>query len=218
MANRTIEQKKVKMRRRGRFRNTGASTEGKQFINTGQGPKIGSVAALYGNNTGNRLVRNNKTGQISVIGVSPEREAYLRSRFPGKQYTNKALSDRNEITNVMIALSKDDILKVDELQWSIIPIVEVHDLLDKLKEQMKQDIKGNFFRYRNLPGLNTIDLFFSPKKDLWMAVEMKDFAGDRFIRVSLSYPSKSLIIQALELSMVRWVETVPLPDSPSPLL
>jgi len=69
MANRVIEQKILKRKRRGKHR-----VYAKQFINTGQGPKIGAVTELYRHKL-----------------VDTEFDRYLNFIFPGKIYSDEEL-------------------------------------------------------------------------------------------------------------------------------
>lgn len=175
MVNRTIQQKQLKMKRRGKSR-----VYGKQFINTGQGPKIGSISELYRHKL-----------------VDTEYDEYLNSKFPG-HYTS-----RREI----IGRGKPDaegFRKEDR-----IPLGEVYEFLYKLKVELGETEMKNHFKVQ--PWM---DLFFSPDKTVWMFVETRE----TFIRKSSRFSSKSLAIQALQLRVVKWVETLavsPLPSCPA---
>lgn len=191
MVNRVMAQKALKAKRRGKHR-----LRSSQFINTGQGPKIGAMHALYGNNTGNTLVRNSVTGAISV---KPDlATSWLQQKFPGKKYSDQDLFDRNVLAEMQ---GNPDL---------VVPLGKVKSLLHNMQELMQKTILENHFKYVNKPH-HTVDIFFSPNKTCWMIVEMKNMISESFIRRSEIYSFKSLAIQALRLQAVEWVETVSFP-------
>jgi hypothetical protein len=185
MANRTIEQKKIKMKRRGKHR-----VYGKQFINTGRGPAPGSVSALYRHKL-----------------IEDKVDQYLNAKFPQKYfYSDDALIARNEFDK-----QKSSLLGEKE---NPIPLGEVRAMLIRLQEQMDETVMENHFKLRNT-SFHKIDLFFSANKTCWEIIEMKMLGGENFSRRSCVYSSKRLAIQALRLSAVEWVETVPLRRLPT---
>lgn len=191
MVNRAIEAKKLKMKRRGKTRRYGL-----QIVNTGQGPAAGGIS-LYKHKL-----------------VDTAFDKYLNARFPGKFYTDEALQKRNELTRARISL-ETDAEKRYELEEGLHPLAEVKSMLAEMQELMKQTIFENYFKVKNRPNW-TQDVFFSADKNLWCVIEMKDMPGERFVRKSQTYPTKTVALQVLETPLrIRWVETVPLPELPT---
>jgi len=186
MVNRNIQQKIVKMKRRGKSR-----VYGKQFINTGQGPKIGSVTELY----------RHKLTDDAV-------DQWLNTKFPGKVYTDAQLIEHN----------KHDAEKANLLgqEANPIPLGEVKSLIIKHQLLMKKTILENHFKVTN-KYFHKVDIFFSADKTCWSILEMKSLGSEQFVRRSCIYSSKLLAIQALQLQVVEWVETVPLRRLPTVL-
>jgi hypothetical protein len=178
MVNRSIQQKILKRKRRGKFRNTGATHSG-NFINTGSGPAPGAMSALYRH----KLVDD---------GV----DKWLATKYQGKVYSDEQLIEWNK-------LRKDNPF----------PLGEVKSLILSMREQMKKTILDNHFCVIN-KYFHKVDLFFSADKTCWMFIEMKSLGHEQHIRRSVTFSSKPLAMQALQLSMVEWVETVPLHQSP----
>lgn len=184
MVNRSIQQKITKMKRRGKTR-----VFGKQFINTGQGPKIGAVTELY----------RHKLVDDAV-------DKWLNVKFPGKFYTDAQLIEYNK-------RDKEKAFLLNE-KPNPIPLGEVKLLINQLQEQMKKTVLENHWKYTN-KFFHKIDIFFSADKTCHCILEMKDLGSERFVRRSCIYSSKSLAIQALQLQAVEWVETVPLRRLPT---
>lgn len=171
MVNRSIQQKILKMKRRGKSR-----VYGKQTINTGSGPVAGSINSMYRHKL-----------------VDTQFDHYLNSRFPGYHTSIREIRLRGQS-------DKQGWRKEEE-----IPLGRVYDFLYKLKEELGSTEMKNHFKVQ--PWM---DLFFSADKTVWRLVETRE----TFIRKSSCFASKSLAIQALQLQVIKWVETVPLPGSP----
>jgi len=186
MANRVIEQKILKMKRRGKHR-----VRGKQFINTGQGPKIGAVSELYRHKL-----------------VDSEFDKYLNFIFPGKVYSDKELIERNMLSGKIQVYPEDvKALRTKLEKDNTIPLAEVKSLLLSMQQRTKQTAMENHFRLVNKLH-HRIDLFFSADKTCWCIIEIDIL--NRYARRSVTFSSQSLARQALRLQAVEWVETIPL--------
>lgn len=184
MPNRSIEAKRLKMKRRGKSR-----VYGLQFVNTGSGPAPGAINSLYRH----KLVDD---------GI----DLYLAAKFPGRRsYTAEELIARNEF-------DKEKAFLMDEKE-NPVPLGEVKLLLQRLQREMNETVMSNHMKVTNKSYWQQ-DLFFNASKTCWMIIEMMYFGADRFVRRSETYSSQSLARQALTLQAVRWVETVPLQLAP----
>src|SRR6266436_6356417 len=134
MVNRTIQQKDLKRKRRGKFRKHST-----QFINTGSGPAPGAVSALYKHKLIDDKVDN-----------------YLAAKFPQKYfYTDDQLIQRNRLN-----MEKSFIFNEKSNPF---PLGEVRLLMRNLQEQMNTLILSNHFKVYNR-SWHKIDLFFNATK------------------------------------------------------
>src|SRR6267154_3139407 len=114
MVNKTIQQKDLKRKRRGKFRKHST-----QFVNTGRGPAPGAVSALYKHKLVNDGVDN-----------------YLAAKYPQKYfYTDDQLIQRNRLNHEKRFLLGE--------KSNPFPLGEVRLLMRNLQQQMNETIMEN---------------------------------------------------------------------------
>lgn len=134
--------------------------------------RISTDTFAYRNRAGNRLFRNPKTGQLFV--VRDLLDEYFAAVFKCHEYT------------------ADELMKIGQPNdegWRDAEAYPLGQTKARLLELMNEPEKWLHFNVSNVPS-SRIDLFFSPKKDKWMYVEVNPHTAA--VQVSQIMSSKAL--------------------------
>lgn len=147
--------------------------------------RISKDTFSYRNRSGNRLFRNPKTGQMFV--VRDLLDEYFATVFRCHEYTDAEL--------MQIGQPNDD-------GWRTAEPYPLGQTKARLLELMNESERWLHFMVSNTPS-SRIDLFFSPKKDKWMYIEVNPLTA--FVQRSQIMASKALAEMKRKKKMLRWV-------------
>lgn len=137
----------------------------------------------YRNRAGNRLFRNTKTGAPFVVRDSLDE--YFASVFQATEYTDAEIMKLGQ---------------PNDQGWRDTEPYPLGQTKARLIELMETPEKWQHFNVVN--ASTRIDLFFSPKKDKWMYVELNPHTA--LCRVSQILTSKALAEFKRKHSLLRW--------------